>query len=198
MCVDPATLPPGVARAADQRAWPPAHRGPAPGATGAPEPTRLEARIRFFCPADVVPFLRAGLDSCQGQEGLLPPWRCLEVLILGFLAEHLDTPAVKRLQAAYPTLERDGWCCQAPICSGRGPLHRHHAKPLGTGGPDVDWNITSLCGHHLVQVHTMRSLRVWGRAPDGFTWEVGCRRGRAPLLRFAGEVKINPNVSGFI
>jgi hypothetical protein len=130
---------------------------------------------------------------------MLPEWRCLEVLILGFLAEHLDTPEVKRLQAAYPTLERDGWRCQAPICSGRGPLHRHHAEARGVGGPDVDWNITSLCnGHHLDHVHTMRSLRVWGRAPDRLTWEVGCRPGLPPLLRFQGTVKMNATVSAVI
>lgn len=193
VCVDPATLPLGSALPPTREHGRPHIVGLDLDASGAPEPTRLEARIRFFCPAEMAPFLRAGLESCQDPDGgLMADWRRLEMLILGFLAEYLDTPEVKRLKAAFPTLERDGWVCQTPVCSGRGPLHRHHAKPLGAGGPDVDWNITSLCAaHHIGHVHTMRSVRVVGRAPDGLMWEVGCRRDREPLLRFTGEVKVD-------
>lgn len=193
VCIDPATLPLGSALPPTREHGRPHIVGLHLDTSGAPEPTRLEARIRFFCPAEMVSFLRAGLESCQDPDGgLMADWRRLEMLILGFLAEYLDTPEVKRLRAAFPTLERDGWICQTPVCSGRGPLHRHHAKPLGAGGLDVDWNITSLCaGHHIGHVHTMRSVRVVGRAPDGLMWQVGCRGDSEPLLRFMGEVKVD-------
>ena len=52
------------------------------------------------------------------------------------------------------------------------------------GGSDDPRNRVALCAfHHLRGVHGGR-LRCTGRAPDGLTWQIGIRPGRAPLVTY--------------
>ena len=115
-------------------ALPPAGFGAQPRIVGihSDEPESLPARIRFWCPADLLPFIRAGLRSCRDPAGGLPPpdWRCLEILLVGFLEQAQD-PALEQLIARYPELERDGWRCTVPTCSQRAHLHSHHVEHRG-------------------------------------------------------------------
>jgi hypothetical protein len=66
--------------------------------------------------------------------------------------------------------ERDGWKCARPGCRSRTALQGDHIKPRSRGGPDKDWNKTTLCAvcHHA---KTTGILKVRGRAPDSLTWE---------------------------
>ena len=66
--------------------------------------------------------------------------------------------------------ERDGWKCTRPGCRSRTALQGDHIVPRSQGGPDEDWNKTTLCAvcHHA---KTTGILKVSGLAPDGLTWE---------------------------
>ncbi len=66
--------------------------------------------------------------------------------------------------------ERDGWKCTRPGCRSRTALQGDHIEARSQGGPDEDWNKTTLCAvcHHA---KTTGILKVSGRAPDGLTWE---------------------------
>ena len=85
---------------------------------------------------------------------------------------------------------RDSNRCQVPGCRCRGPLHRHHIWFRSKGGPDFDWNLTSVCEDHHRAIHR-GEIRVSGRAPNGLVWELGCRPGGRPLARLRGDVYCN-------
>jgi hypothetical protein len=148
--------------------------------------------VRFWCPEELVPFIQAGLRSCQSAGGVpLPDWRCLEILLRGFLDQAAD-PDLKLQMARYPELDRDGWRCAVQTCSLRCDLHVHHIEYRSRGGSEVEWNKITLCAiTHIGQEHGTGAIRISGRAPDQLYVEIGRRpNGGPPLLRFLGEVKI--------
>ena len=60
------------------------------------------------------------------------------------------------------------------------------------GGDNARDNRVAICAaHHLNGVHRHR-IRVSGVAPHDLTWEIGFRRGRAPLLRTHGDRYLDP------
>jgi hypothetical protein len=180
-------------------ALPPARFGERPRIVGlAPsdrpgEPELLGACVRFWCPEELVSFIRAGLRSCQSAGGVpLPDWRCLEILLRGFLDQAAD-PDLKLQMARYPELDRDGWRCAVQTCSQRCDLHVHHIEYRSRGGSEVEWNKITLCAiTHIGQEHGTGAIRISGRAPDQLYVEIGRRpNGGPPLLRFLGEVKLS-------
>jgi hypothetical protein len=166
---DTSHLPLGIALPPDTFLGPPRIVGLDPRAATVgldrfPAFQRLSARIRLFCPDELLPLVRAGLRSCTDAHGLpLPHWRALDLLIGGVL-ERLQDPDIKQLIAAFPILDRDGWHCRAPTCSQRAHLHPHHIWRQGDGGPDEPWNQITVCAsHHLAQIHGIqRSVTVSG------------------------------------
>ena len=89
-----------------------------------------------------------------------------------------------RVARAHAVFDRDGWRCRVPGCSSYRNLHDHHVQFRSRGGGDALSNRVTLCAwHHLRGVHGGR-IRVHGRAPEGLTFELGIREGRAPLLRY--------------
>jgi hypothetical protein len=64
-------------------------------------------------------------------------------------------------------LARDGWRCQGDgVLDGRcsGPLHVHHRKPRGVGGPDELANLVTLCHEHHEGDHGVHGWREHARA----------------------------------
>jgi hypothetical protein len=104
------------------------------------------------------------------------------------VAQHfIDTWKKELATRATPqkrVIDRDQGFCQVAGCS-RPAVHAHHVLFRSRGGSDEPANLVSLCApHHLHGVHR-GFIRVYGRAPDGLTWELGCRVGREPLVLFA-------------
>jgi hypothetical protein len=92
--------------------------------------------------------------------------------------------SVERLRREHRVFERDGWLCTVPGCSSRRNLHSHHIRFRSVGGSDEPANLTTLCAqHHQRGVHA-GVVRCTGEAPDGLTFELGLRRGVAPLMRY--------------
>jgi hypothetical protein len=95
---------------------------------------------------------------------------------LFWVADHFITtwegaPEVKVAPERW-VLERDQGYCQVPGCS-RAAQHLHHVVWRSRGGGDEPENLVGLCvAHHLQGVHR-GWVRVWGRAPDELTWELG-------------------------
>ncbi|ACG73328.1 HNH nuclease [Anaeromyxobacter sp. K] len=128
-------------------------------------------------PARVVNLLDAALGAARLAAGR--PVRDGECL--GIIARHfIDTwkPSLRgRRTLAHRVLERDGGLCLAPGCT-RAADHAHHLWQRAHGGPDVPWNLASLCApHHLVAIHG-GFLRVRGRAPHALEWKFA---GSAPV-----------------
>ncbi len=191
---DLSTMPPGVALPPTTPHGRPHIVGFDFEATGAPAPEALVGRIRFWCPGDMLVFVRAGLATYDGPDQVpLADHERLERLVTDFMSGYLEDPQVQRVIETYPALERDGWECQVPICSGVGQVHPHHVWHRGHQGPDEPWNISALCpAHHLDHVHGMGTIRVSGRAPDDLQWEIGRRpQGGPPLLRFHNDMRLD-------
>jgi hypothetical protein len=70
-------------------------------------------------------------------------------------------------------LNRDGWRCQAPACTGRANLEVHHVQLRSEGGGDEPDNCVTLCRfHHHRGVHDdLLGLR--GGPPLGLLWRLG-------------------------
>jgi hypothetical protein len=126
--------------------------------------------VEFSAPVEVAA-LFAALEASVGLEAML------------------DHAIATWLQAGrtfkdYAGFERDGWRCTVPACSARRNLHNHHIQFRSAGGPDVDWNWTTLCAyHHERGVHT-GLITIRGRAPDQLTYELGVGQFRS------GDVKV--------
>jgi hypothetical protein len=144
---------------------------------------RVDARIGIVVPTSVASLLEDAIEGCR--HAVEPRWRGFERILahawLTWMALRKDGSSV---------YARDSHRCQTPGCRSRGPLHKHHIWFRSKGGPDFDWNLTSVCEEHHRAIHR-GDIRVRGRAPDGLVWEMGCRRGGPPLLRLRGEVYWN-------
>jgi hypothetical protein len=144
---------------------------------------RVDARIGIVMPASIAAVLDDAIEGCR--HAIEPRWRGFERILAH---AWLTWMALPRHEVA--VYARDSHRCQTPGCRSRGPLHAHHAWFRSKGGPDFDWNLTSVCEEHHRAIHR-GEIRVSGRAPDGLVWELGCRPGRPPLMRLRGEVYWN-------
>jgi hypothetical protein len=139
--------------------------------TGRSDPAVESCTARFIGPAEVVQLFRAVLCTVrrriERETGRMPTQGQALGAMLDYVFECWGIGNGK----THPrdrVFERDGWLF--------GPANR-----------------TSLCAfHHLRGVHAGR-LRCTGRAPDGLTWQLGVRPGRAPLATYTSgdrEVRV--------
>jgi hypothetical protein len=103
----------------------------------------------------------------------------------------LDAWGVARHARRAPQVfARDGWRCTVPGCTSQRNLHAHHIRFRSAGGGDEPENLTTLCAaHHQRGVHAGR-IHITGRAPHALTFELGLRRGRPPLVRYASGDRV--------
>jgi hypothetical protein len=141
---------------------------------------RVDARISVVMPASIAALLDDAIEGCR--HAIEPRWRGFERILAHAWLTWMALP-----QHENPVYARDSHRCQVPGCRCRGPLHAHHVWFRSKGGPDWSWNLTSVCEKHHRSIH-LGDIRVHGRAPDKLVWELGCRPGRAPLLRLRGDV----------
>jgi hypothetical protein len=141
---------------------------------------RVDARIGIVLPESIALLLDDAIEGCR--HAIEPRWRGFERILAHAWITWMALP-----QHENPVYARDSHRCQVPGCRNRGPLHAHHVWFRSTGGPDFDWNLTSVCEEHHRAIHR-GDIRVRGRAPNGLIWEMGCRPGRPPLMRLRGEV----------
>jgi hypothetical protein len=137
-------------------------------------------RLTFHIPVSVAVLVESVL--WQHQRGHEPRWRTFERIVAQAILEWTSVPRHRD-----PVFERDGWRCTVPGCSSRRNLHDHHVLFRSHGGGNArDNRITVCAAHHLHGIHA-GIVKAYGRAPDGITWELGCRRGREPLVRLVGD-----------
>jgi hypothetical protein len=141
---------------------------------------RVDARIGIVLPDSIARLLEDAIEGCR--HAIEPRWRGFERVIAHAWVTWMDLP-----QHENPVYARDSHRCQVPGCRNRGPLHAHHVWFRSRGGPDFDWNLTSVCDEHHRAIHR-GEIGVRGRAPDRLTWELGCRPDGPPLMRLRGEV----------
>jgi hypothetical protein len=144
---------------------------------------RVNARIGIVMPESIAALLDDAIEGCR--HAIEPRWRGFERMLAHAWLTWMALP--QHENAVYA---RDSHRCQVPGCRSRGPLHAHHAWFRSKGGPDFDWNLTSVCEEHHRGIHR-GEINVRGRAPDRLVWELGCRPGLPPLMRLRGEVYWN-------
>ena len=141
----------------------------------------------FIGPAEVVQLFRALLCTVrrriEKETGRLPTEGQALGVMLDYVFECWGIGKGK-IDPRHGIFERDGWICTVPGCTSMQNLQDHHIIFRSRGGSDDEGNRTALCAfHHLRGVHGGR-LRCTGRAPDGLTWQIGIRRGAAPLVTY--------------
>jgi len=142
---------------------------------------------RFRLPHSVTELLWTAIEAVREQHGAaLTPGECLEVIAEHVIALWTAHGAKRKLRKNQQVIERDSGRCQVPGCSKRA-VQAHHFEFRSKGGSDELHNQGGQCdGHHLGGVHA-GTIKVWGRAPDGLTWQLGLRPGRpeaAPLVSY--------------
>ncbi len=142
---------------------------------------RVRARIAVFLPASVASLVEDAIEGCR--RAVEPRWRGFERILAHAYLTWTELPPHEN-----PVFERDGYRCQVPACTRRGPLHAHHIVFRSHGGPDFASNLTAVCDEHHREFIHRGTIRVHGRAPDDLTWELGCRPGKPPLMRLRGDV----------
>ncbi len=143
-------------------------------------PTPHPARVQIFGPQSVIRQLELAMRALT--EPGMPRWCAFERVLLAALRDWLSVPRHRD-----PVFARDGWRCSVPACTGRANLHDHHIEPRSRGGSNAPENRAALCAaHHLYGVHGGR-VKVFGRAPDDLTWELGSVHGREPFARLYGD-----------
>jgi hypothetical protein len=125
-------------------------------------------------PARVAGLVEAAFRAARA-DGWLSDGECL----VRICAHFVETWKVKRRSTVQRrVLARDRGLCQVPGCS-RAAAHAHHVLFRSAGGADEAENLVSLCAaHHLHGAH-LGWVRVFGKAPDGLTWQLGVRGGEA-------------------
>lgn len=128
-------------------------------------------RVGWMVPRDFVPLLYEGIDLA-GEGLFTAPGTCLTRMFELFSKQY---GAGKGGGRRGRVRRRDGHCCQAPGCTGRGKLHVHHVLFRSLGGPDEEWNLVLVCSacHRLIHLGL---LRVSGRAPYDLVWTRACER----------------------
>jgi hypothetical protein len=143
--------------------------------------------VTYIGPADVIQLLRAVICTVRRRMEAVDGRSPTAGQALGAVLDHaFATWGVgQKVPADHNVFARDGWLCKVPGCSSMQNLHRHHVIFSSKGGSDDDHNRVTLCAfHHLRGIHAER-IRCTGRAPDGLTWQIGIRPGRAPLVTYA-------------
>jgi hypothetical protein len=154
--------------------------------TGA-RPTPRPEMVRFFfnAPLDVARLFRATLATVQRRIERRNGRTASEGEALDAMLEHAfetwERPFAK-LRREHRVFARDGWRCSVPGCTSYSNLQDHHIDFRSRGGSNDLANRTALCAwHHLRALHVDGVVRVKGRAPGGLRFELGVRRGQAPL-----------------
>ena len=140
----------------------------------------------FRAPESVIWHWMAALTEA---EYIAPPGTSpIELVLDSFLGQPME-----KIGREHRIFERDDWRCQAPGCFARGNLQTHHVEFKSRGGSDEDDNLITLCWScHLHGIHEGR-LKVTGKAPDGLTWQVGCRGDGPPLQVYQSFSIAAPN-----
>lgn len=138
------------------------------------------ARLTFYVPLTVALLVETALQQHRRQaetrSATFERLVASAILEWSSAARHRD-----------PIFERDRWRCTVPGCSSRRNLQDHHVLYRSHGGTNARDNRTTVCAaHHLHGIHA-GTIRASGRAPSGIVWELGCSRGREPLLRLIGD-----------
>lgn len=122
-------------------------------------------RVGWMVPRDFYPVLLEGVDLA-GESLFSDPGASLaRVFDLFVKAYGEGKPRDSRTRIR----RRDGHCCQAPGCTGRGKLHVHHVVFRSRGGCNESWNLVLVCSacHRLIHLGL---LGVRGRAPHDLVW----------------------------
>ncbi len=169
---------------------------------GGPAP-RETARAFFTAPRSAARLFQATLCTVQRRLGACLGRPATLSDALDAMLEHCfeawglrDPKQERERKRDYRIFERDGWLCAVPGCTSYRNLQAHHKHYRSHGGDDADENLITLCAwHHQRALHHDRVIRVVGRARTRF--ELGVRRGRAPLAVYAsGDVLVSAWSSG--
>ena len=141
--------------------------------------------IWFRAPESVIWHWMAAVTEARY---LAPLGTCpVELILDAFLQQPTE-----KIRREHRVFERDGWRCQAPGCFSRRNLQAHHIQFRSHGGSDDQENLVTICWScHLHGIHERR-LKVTGKAPDGLTWEVGCRSDGPPLRVYGLQEEAQP------
>ncbi len=131
----------------------------------------IRTRVGWMVPRDFVPLLYEGIDLA-GDSLFAAPGTSLKRMFELFTRQYGSFRGGGRKGRVR---RRDGHCCQAPGCTGRGKLHVHHLVFRSHGGSDESWNLVLVCSacHRLIHLGL---LRVSGRAPYDLVWTRACER----------------------
>ena len=135
---------------------------------------RARVKLVFHAPPAVLGIVRLALRRMREISGRDDGW-CLHQLLTEFAHEHAAGERLPGMMRRHATFRRDNFRCAMPHCTSRGPLHEHHIIFLSRGGPDVEWNVITLCAgcHRLIHDGL---VVLTGRAPDGLTVVLGSGR----------------------
>jgi hypothetical protein len=138
------------------------------------EPATVPRHIR--APQSVIRSFLETVEVIRGMlEPALPPWWCLEYMILHVRRDWARESdwAAKRTEG-YEILERDGFRCTSPGCRSSRNLQVHHIRYRSRGGDDRPKNLTTLCAAcHQFALHQAGTLAVRGHAPHRLVWRMG-------------------------
>ena len=139
-------------------------------------PVQLAARAR--------PSLRIA-SALRRKHAGVPAW----VGLLALLEEFVFTWDVSPHRAGEATYERAGYRCEAPGCTSRRNLERHHIVYRSRRGTSDSDNLLCLCRMHHQQGEHGRQARCRGKAPLGVVWRLG-----VPNLAtwFRNEMRLMP------
>jgi hypothetical protein len=154
--------------------------------------TEATQRLEWRVPCDVAWLFFGVQETLRAKLRLETGHSPRDGEVFGALLDHallawtLREPGTRRPDAV---IERDGYRCAVPGCSSRRNLHDHHVTFRSAGGSDALENRVTLCAFHHQRCLHAGLLRVRGRAPAELVFELGVRRGAAPLLRYrSGDV----------
>jgi hypothetical protein len=148
---------------------------------------RCRTTVRFWLPETILEHWERLIGHVKMRWGPLPTWAAA-TMILEAAVREWERQDPSRIPTEWRILERDAYRCQVPGCTSRKNLEVHHLIYQSRSGPDDPWNLITHCHtHHHHRVHGPGTVKVYGNAPGGLTWELGARLGRRPWIRLRGE-----------
>jgi hypothetical protein len=149
-------------------------------------------QLAWRVPCEVVALFTAVRETLRSrlvaERGSLPgDGEVFEAMLeCALLAWTLRDPKARR---PAPIFERERYRCAVPGCTSRRNLHDHHLRFRSAGGSDEPGNRVALCAFPHQRCLHVGFLRIRGRAPEGLLFELGLRRGAAPLVRYrSGDI----------